>query len=337
MAIIREVHAQSESWQVFCAEQAAPTLFQSPQWSAALERTYGFFMGGLIALEGDRVVAGMPYAQINDFRGGRRVTLPFSDNVEALPEQSWGIFEAYIAASGIPWSVRTRNVPTSLAGSQREAAQHHLIELPETFEAAASSFHLKHRQNYQQAQRAGLTVERGGVELLPTFYALHTQVRRSKHGLLPQGLTFFTNICDVFFPEHGFILVAKDREQPVSAMFFLRYRDVLYYKFSASALDALRVRPNHFLITKAIEIAIEERMKALDLGISDAEGLIRFKQRIGGRASTVHAATYNAHDKSDAVKSLEQTLGDLTKLLTSEGLPDETVQKGGEILYRFFT
>lgn len=337
MPIIREIPAQDAAWRSFCAHRTDLTLFSSPQWADALQRTYAFTMEVAAVFEDERIIGGLPYADITDFRGRRRVSMAFSDNVEPMPLSLWDLLEAYVAQSGIPWNVRTRCAPTALAASVREAAQHHAVALPATFEEASSRFHLKHRQNIAQAVRAGLTYKRCGREGLDAFYALHTRVRRGKHGLLPQGPSLFENLCEAFFPQNGFILIAEHDGAPVSGMFFLACADTLYYKFSASDLDALSVRPNHFLITKAIELAIEDGFRRLDLGISDAEGLIRFKERIGGEASTVYAASYNPQPKTEGVAQMEKTLGDLTKLLTRPDIPDEAVQQGGELLYRYFT
>lgn len=337
MPNIREIPAQDEAWRSFCAQQTGLTLFSSPRWADALHRTYGFTMEVAAVFDGERIIGGLPYADITDFRGRRRVSMAFSDNVEPVAQSLWDELEAYIAKSGIPWNVRTRCTPTSLAASVREAAQHHAVTLPPTFDEAAARFHLKHRQNLAQAVRAGLTYKRCGREGLEAFYALHTRVRRGKHGLLPQGPSLFEHLCDVFFPDNGFILIAEHQGLPVSGMFFLACSDTLYYKFSASDLDALSARPNHFLISKAIELAIGDGYRRLDLGISDAEGLIRFKERIGGEASTVYAAGYNPLPKTAATTQMEKTLGDLTKLLTRPDIPEDVVQQGGELLYRYFT
>ncbi len=293
----------------------------------------------VLAAEADgHISAGLPFAHIEDFRGPRRVALAFADNIEPLPASSWEDFEAWIAADAFPWSVRTLCAPTGRATSSRVAAQHHSIALPASFDEAAAGFHYKHVQNLKQAQKAGLTVRKiDSSEGIDIFYALHSLVRKQKHGLVPQPRAFFDAIFERFFPHDGFVLIAEHEGRVVSAMFFLACGRTLYYKFSASALDALLVRPNHFLLTKAIELAIELGFATIDLGISDTEGLIRFKERIGGVARDVHAAAYNPREKTAGVAAVEKAFGDLTAVLTDERAPIEAAQRGGDILYRFFT
>jgi CelD/BcsL family acetyltransferase involved in cellulose biosynthesis len=338
MPTICNVDAQDERWHRFCAAHPALTLFQSPGWSDVIARTYGFGMHVLLVLENENVLGGLPFAHIEDFRGPRRVALAFADNLEPLPVDMWEQVEAWIANDSLPWAIRTLCKPTERAQSQRVAGSHHAIDLPDRFEAAVERFHYKHVQNLKQAEKAGLRHRRLATsEGIDAFYALHSLVRKNKHGLLPQPRAFFDAIYEEFFPERGFVMLAEQGDTIVSAMLFIACGRRLYYKFSASALDALLSRPNHFLITKAIEVAIGDGYRQLDLGISDAEGLIRFKERLGGVERSVYAASYNQREKSAGVAQVERALGELTEILTDASLPLAAAQRGGEILYRFFT
>ena len=335
---IQPAFVHDERWLSFVRANPELTLFQSPRWCAVIEKTYGFATGVLLACEGDTVVGGMPFAQIEDFRGSRRVAFPFADNVEPLPYSLWPAFEGWIGADSVPWTVRTRCRPTGLAAQSNEAAKHHMLELPASPEESRKFYHVKHIQNLKQAAKAGLTHRSlNAMDGIDIFYRLHSNVRKFKHGLLPQPYGFFRNIHDEFFPDDGFVLVAEQGDRTVSAMLFIACGSTLYYKFSASALDALLVRPNHFLITKAIEQAISLGFKQIDLGISDTEGLIRFKERIGGCASPIFSASYNIIRKSEATLQVEQALGELTSILTGSELPLAAAQRGGDVLYRFFT
>jgi hypothetical protein len=338
MLTIHEVDARDERWHAFCASRSDLTLFQSPGWSNVIGTTYGFSMRALLALSDDRVEGGLPFAHIEDFRGPRRVALAFADNLEPLPVQLWPHFEQWILADTLPWNIRSLCVPGDRADTSRLAATHHAIDLPEAYEAAAARFHYKHVQNIKQAHKAGLTFrELTSPEGIDIFYELHSQVRKNKHGLVPQPRAFFDALYAEFFPHSGLVLLAEHAETVVSAMLFIACGTTLYYKFSASALDALNLRPNHFLITKAIERAIAAGYKRLDLGISDTEGLVRFKERIGGNATDVYAAAYNPREKLQGVKDVETALGEITTILTSADAPLSCAQRGGDVLYRFFT
>jgi CelD/BcsL family acetyltransferase involved in cellulose biosynthesis len=338
MVAIEELSASDERWVSFCADRSDVTLFQSPEWSEIVRETYDFSLRVLLATEGRTVVGGLPFAHIEDFRGPRRVALAFADNLEPLPASLWHEFERYLAADALPWTIRTLCKPSDAAHSSKVVAQHHAVHLPPTFAEAEAAFNIKHKQKWRQAVRGGVT-HRVDTSLdgLRLFYQLHTETRKFKHGLMPQPLAFFEAIHRRFFPLNGFLLIAEHEGAPIAVMFFLAYGSTLYYKFSASSLSSLPLRPNNLLITKVIEMAIERGYKKLDLGISDTEGLIGFKERIGGRASDVYSAVYNPREKSTAVSEVERAFGEITKVLTAEDVPSVYAQRGGEILYRFFT
>ncbi|MGB6987338.1 MAG: GNAT family N-acetyltransferase, partial [Candidatus Aquilonibacter sp.] len=217
-------------------------------------------------------------------------------------------------------------------------AKHHIVPLPTNFETAWNAFHSSHRQHTRRGMNAGLVARQlVGEEAIDVFYALHSEVRKFKFGLMPQSRGFFENIATTFFPDRGFVFTTEYQGKVVAALFFLALGKTLYYKFGASSLSDLDVRPNNFLFTKAIEYAVERGFTHLDLGISDTDGLIRFKERMGGIASSVFTSSYNPREKSAAVMQVEQAFGDVTKLLTAPELPISAAQKGGEIFYRFFT
>lgn len=329
------VHPDDPRWVAFLSA-AQPTLFQSPDWAKLIEEVYGFSPRVAMVIRDGAILGGLPYAEVNDFRGARRIAYPFADVCEPLGEV-WSDVERSLCDEGIAWQIRSRIPPTSRIASFRQAALHHSIDLPASVAEAEARCHPKQRANVKQARNAGLThrtiADESAAEL---FYAMHSRVRKEKHRLLPQPRSFFQAMCSRFFPDRGFLSVAELEGEPVAAMVFLACQDTLYYKFSASDLDALSLRPNHFLLWKSIEAAIERRYSAIDLGISDAQGLVRFKERLGAVASPVFAATYLQPEKSKAVEDVERALSRLTNALTESDVPLSAAQAAGDALYRFF-
>ena len=91
------------------------SLFHSPQWMRVIQETYGFAFSACVLDAGGHPVAGVPWCEINDLLGTRRVTLPFSDYCDVLAPspQVAQILAQYVADQGTPWTLRTlaRNVP----------------------------------------------------------------------------------------------------------------------------------------------------------------------------------------------------------------------------------
>ncbi len=336
-ASIEVLSARDDRW-ILHLQRNEPSLFQESNWANLISDTYGFNTAILAATSGGSMISGIPFAHIYDFRGSRRVVFPFSDSCEALPTAPWPAFEKWLAQDHFPWQIRTRSRPSALATSSRQTGEHHVIALPPTVQAAQALFHPKHLANVKQAVAAKLVSRRLSLrDGINSFYRLHSLVRKNKYRLLPQPRAFFDNLVNIY-ENAGFIMIAERDSCAVAAMLFLSAGRTLYYKFSASALDSLEARPNHFLITAAIEEAIGRQFLRLDLGISETDGLIRFKNRIGGKSTPVYFATYGVpSEQSQAIVEMEAALKGITDILTAESSPLEMAQRGGDTLYRFFT
>jgi CelD/BcsL family acetyltransferase involved in cellulose biosynthesis len=324
-------------WREFVAGQK-PTLFQSPTWGELIEASYGFPALVACAYDGDSIVAGLPYAFVDDFRGARRVASAFADVCEPLGDPAaWPGIERALVDEGIAWQQRSRVRPSALAQSSAEAGVHQTLELGGSVEAMSGRLHPKTKANLRQAEAAGIVGRilepQEGIE---TFYALHSSVRKAKHRLLPQPRAFFDEIAARFFPDRGFVIAAMAGRKAVAAMLFLQEGTTWYYKFSASDQSALATRPNHFLLWRAIELAIEARIERIDLGISEDEGLVRFKRRFGAVETPVFVARYCQKPKTAEAVAIEATLDSLTEALTADAAPMESAQAGGTTLYRYF-
>jgi CelD/BcsL family acetyltransferase involved in cellulose biosynthesis len=335
-AKVVHVPVSDPRWLAF-ASRAPLTLFQSPDWGLLIQETYGFPARVAMILEDDRVQGGLPYAEVDDFRGFRRVVFPFADVCEPTSESLWPHLEQVLCSEGIPWQIRSRVRPADSLATMRDASVHHCLKLPGTVAEASANCHPKQRANVKQALQAGLNSRKCvDADSVAVFYEMHSEVRKIKYQLLPQPPSFFENLIRRFFPQRGFIMFAEAGDVPVSAMLFLIHRNTLYYKFSASDTNALSLRPNHFLIWKAIEAAVEQCYESIDFGISDTGGLARFKDRLGASAVPVYAAHYLQPNKTPAIEGVENTLSTLTDVLTDPRVPLFAAQKAAGALYRFF-
>ena len=122
-----------------------------------------------------------------------------------------------------------------------------------------------------------------GVEGLHGFLDLHAALRKRKYRLLAQPACSSRRSRHFAAVQGWHPLGAFIDGRLIAATIYLRWGDVLYYKFNASALDALAVRPNNLLIWAGAKLARSLGCRALDLGPSDDDqpGLIRFKRGFG--------------------------------------------------------
>jgi CelD/BcsL family acetyltransferase involved in cellulose biosynthesis len=125
----------------------------------------------------------------------------------------------------------------------------------------------------------------------------------------------------------------------IGASVYLKWGDTLYYKFNASAQDALAVRPNNLLVWEGIRLAQSLGCRTLDLGPSDEDqpGLIRFKREFGAVQKDAKFLLWTPPGWSDE-RGVEarRVLGELTRLMTSPGVPDDVTAGAGRQFYRYF-
>jgi CelD/BcsL family acetyltransferase involved in cellulose biosynthesis len=333
-ATLEHLDPKSARWLDF-AQRHKQTLFQSADWASVVASTYGFPIRVAALVRDGHVVAGLPYAEIDDFRGRRRVAFAFADVCEPLGDD-WPALERALCDDAVPWQIRSRVAPGPAADA-REVGVHQSVSLAGGPEGVRSRLHAKQRANALAGERAGLTHRLLSTdEAVETFYALHSRVRVAKHRLLPQPRAFFERLAECFFPDRGFVVAAHAEGRTVAAMLFIKWGETLYYKFSASDLDALEMHPNHYLLEKVVEEAAREGFATVDLGISEDEGLVRFKRRLGADAVPVFAGKYLHPEKTDAVREMETALGDITRILTEPDLSLTAAQAAGNVLYRYF-
>ena len=331
------------------ARQFGASVFHSPQWMQVLSQTYGFEVGAYLALDHlNNVVGGIALCDIEDFLGRRLVALPFSDHFDPLVngQEPWNALVHQIAAKGLPFAIRCLHNTIPLQDQRFVAtkrAKWHGLKLDHDLDAIWSGFKNSLKRNIKKAAIAGVTIEIStDEEALKKFFQLHLRLRKNKYKLLAQPFKFFQNIWTLFLEaQRLFLFVARCEDEIVSCGLFLGWGPTFVYKFGTSNPEFLNHRPNDLLIWEAIKFAVSQDCAELDFGLSDLDqdGLIRFKRGFGAQEKEIAHLTYtpaamnNGHD----IGAKRSLLGNLTALLTDSTVPDEITEKGGDLLYQYFT
>lgn len=323
------------------------TLFHSPQWMAVIQNSYGFSFSACVLEEEGRPVGGVPWCQISDVLGSRRVTLPFSDfcDVLAATQEEGRVLAEYAANSGAPWVLRTlaRRLPDlELPVARSTLLKWQSIDLGPDTSVLWAGLSSRARNKVRQAENSGVEVRQAvDRQELREWYLLHLRLRKTKYGLLAQPYSFFENIWDAFVEkEQGLLLLAEYEGQVIAGTIFLFWRDGCYYKFSASDPHQLSLRPNNLLLWRGMLEAKDRGFSLLDLGRSNAqqEGLIAFKRAFGATEEDLHSITYGSDDgESEQEEEARRLLQELTGLFVDEKVPDSVTEEAGSLLYRLFT
>ncbi len=224
----------------------------------------------------------------------------------------------------------------TIAGS----AAWHYIDLDAALEDIRSRLQPAVRRNITSAQRNGIeVVVSSGIDAIRAYHRLHVWLRKHKYRMLAQPVEFFERIWNAFAPEDGVVtLLAHVDGKPVAGAVYLVWNDALYYKFGASLAEYLPMRPNEALHWTAIRWAVDRGLRLFDWGRSDLDqpGLMAYKSKWGSVESRIVLLRAGS-DSQLARPGIGPVLGELTRLLTDDAVPDEVTARAGAILYRYFS
>jgi Acetyltransferase (GNAT) domain len=319
------------------------SLFASAAWAQSLSATYGFHVKASTLTSAGQVRAAIPFSEIDDIRGPRIVSLPFSDYCDPMVEDAatWDLLIQPILAMGLPVRFRCLHNEIPLADPRftHTTAAWHAADLTPPEEAMWSAVKRTGRDKIRKAARHGLVAREGRtMDDVRAFYRMHCHTRKSKYGLFAQPFAFFENLYASFAHDDRFIvMLAEINGAPVAGTVFLIDGDALYYKFNASLDQSMG--PNHFLIWNGMLLGKRLGLSRLDFGLSDMDqpGLIRFKRKFATQERTISQLRWLPPDYADArEQQAGQVLHNLTKLFTLPDVPDEVTCAAGNELYRFF-
>ena len=346
--MIRTVDPRTDpSWRALM-ESPRGSLFGAPPWLSAICDTYGFDMSAHLTLDATgQATGGFAFGEVDDFLGPRMLSLPFCDFLDPIvdTDEQWHEVADPLVARGLPYQIRVVNADEPLRDErfvQVDEMAWHGTDLLRDEEAIFAAFNRRTRQNVRSAQNNNVTARFGSdLEDVHAFHELHRRTRKRKHQLLAQPVSFFENIWKQFASSDGIVVGFAEHEGDViAASMYLMWGGVWYYKFGASILERSAVRPNEFLAWESMCLAKSRGCPLYDWGVSDLDppGLVDYKRKLCTDERKVSVLRYTPDGFANPVADeARPVLGELTKLLTREDVPDDITQRAGEILYRYFT
>lgn len=327
-------------------QQYPSRAFHSRPWLQVLTDTYGMKIEANVLLdESGTPQAALPFCRIEDMKGKRIASLPFSDYCDPLVNtlEQWQALTANLIAAQCPIATRSLHNPIPLADTRFTCyyqAKWHGVDLQPDLDTLWASLAGSARRAIQKARNNGVTVRLAqGKEDLRTFFNMHLKVRKHKYHMLAQPYRFFEHIWQQFVEtQNGFIMLATYQGEAIAGTFFLEWQDGLYYKFNASSPGQYAVRPNDLMVWEAIQYAKSRGFRYLDFGLSDSdqEGLIRYKRKFASEEKDISFLRYVPDVPNESEKQIRALLPKLTDLFTDESVPDAITEKAGDLLYRYF-
>ncbi|MDT0649087.1 GNAT family N-acetyltransferase [Autumnicola edwardsiae] len=326
----------------------ADLLFHSKNWIEVLNRTYSL---QIIMAQDEGSEEFLLFGLVDNPFEKKLISLPFSDysGEDNLSNSSaFEIIEALqkkFPAFNIVFKSRfySFNLSASEEKKPTRSAFYHRILIKDLKpnqikNNQSSSFHRGVRKALKEEVSVQKTCAKEDIE---EFYDLYANLRLEKFGIIPQPFCFFKNIWELFLlEEKGFLLKAVYKNKTIASIFILEHKNKWYYKFGASAKDHLKKRPNNLLFYKLVELAEEEQVEFIDLGMSGSgknyEGLRRFKEEMGGHLFPINVYEFDALQPDEIEKEDKKVLEKFTSLIVSEKPPLKKVSELSEFLYPFF-
>lgn len=322
------------------------SVFHSPQWHQVLASSYDWQPTAQVLVDDDQCPqAGLSYIAVDDFRGKRIVSLPFTDYLDPLVRDAdqWETLLNAANVDGCPIFMRCLHSEIPVEDERFttfKQAKWHQIDLHPDTETLWMNIDPSARRAIRKGQQSGVTIEiTSDKESLEKFFNLHLGIRKYKYRLLPQPYAFFEHIWEQFFAQDkGALVIASYEGRPVGSTLFLEWKDTLFYKFSASDLQELAVRPTDMIIWEAIQYAKSRGLAYFDFGLSDwdQEGLLRFKRKYATTEKTISFLRHGSLAAPTQIQQVMSLFGRLTELLTDDTVPDAVTARAGDALYRFF-
>jgi CelD/BcsL family acetyltransferase involved in cellulose biosynthesis len=332
-------------WTELLLRHPSASVFHTPQWMEALQRTYGYKpLVFTTAALGRDLTEGVAVCLVDSWLTGRRlISLPFSDHCDPLVDD-FQTFKSRV--SNLTRDVNQQKYkyiefrplaasPCRESGLQKSGSYcFHELDLrpPET--ALFRAFHKDCVQRrIRRAESEALTYEEGNSPaLLRRFYELQV-ITRKRLQLPPQPFAWFRHLADCMGKSLKICLLSKDGK-PVASIVTLRFKQTVTLKYACSDKRFSKLGCVQLLYWKAIQDAKRNGFLEMDLGRSDLDnaGLVRFKDRFGAQRSTINY--WRIVPESAVKREQAWKVRAAKKLLTH--LPNGWLTVAGNFFYKHF-
>ena len=279
-------------WRDLVQRDPRASAFHTPEWLAALRRTYGFTPVVYAAdpARGD-LRSAVVFCDVASWLTGRRlVSLPFSDHCDPLVDGPDRLQEvlADVAADARRggWryiQIRPRTAPVIADGFERDEANYlYTIDLGRDIDAIFAAIKKNNRYDIRRAEQTSLRPVVGRDQsFVRAYFRLHAMTR-STQGVPPQPYAWFENLARCL-GEMLEIHLLLDGDTPIAGLVTIQFRDQLMLKYSASDPVRDRLGMGKSLVWRSICRAKERGATTLDWGRCEAHhtGLAQFKERFG--------------------------------------------------------
>ena len=280
------------AWEAFVDAHGDSAGYHSWRWRTVFANAFGHEPIYLIARQGDAVTGVLPTVHIKSLLFGNSLTsLPFV-NYGGVMADAQATKEILIdAALAVARDRRCGHVElrhTARQFPELPCKQHKVAMRLALADGMFDRLDRKVRNQVRKAEKSGLTVERGGEELLGDFYDVFARNMRDL-GTPVYSKRLFREVLRVFPERSQLHIVRLAGGQPVAAGLTYRTRKMAQLPWASSIREYNSLCPNVLLYWDAIQFAQERFASVFDMGRSTPdEGTFKFKAQWGAEPLPLH-------------------------------------------------
>lgn len=283
--------ADRDDWEQFVASQDDDAGYHAFDWQEVFSRAFGHEPVYLIARRDGVVTGVLPLVQIKSLLFGRTLTsLPFLNYGGVLAGDTLSAQALLDRSRNEAVERRCDHVELRHVGAQfpgLPCKQHKVSMRLPLATRLWERLDRKVRNQVRKAEKSGLTVQRGGGELVDDFYAVFARNMRDL-GTPVYSRRLFDEVFRVF-PERTTMHVVRLAGQPVAAGVTYRTARMTQLPWASSIREYNSLCPNTLLYWDTIRYASEAGCDVFDMGRSTPdEGTFKFKQQWGAEPVPLH-------------------------------------------------
>jgi FemAB-related protein (PEP-CTERM system-associated) len=281
-------------WRDAVEARADASLGHAAEWFTVIRRAYGHTPLYLSATDEDGSPALLPAFIVRRPLVGTVVTsMPFLDSggpcTASAPLAQ--VLVERLVAEGRRVGARAIELRCSRRLDLGVAPAEHKVNLTLSLDGDADrvwrALGKSVRNQVRKAERAQLSVEIGGAELLPAFYEAFVSRMRDL-GSPVHGRAFLRAVLDGFGGRARVFLARKD-QSAVGGLIALRFKDRVVVPWAASMKEWLSLCPNMLLYWEAIRAACADGLRRFEFGRSTrGSGTYHFKRQWGAREEPLY-------------------------------------------------
>jgi serine/alanine adding enzyme len=286
--IIQIYNGEGSAWNAYVASHPHSSNYHRYGWRGVIEKSFGHHTYYLTAKNGDGDICGiLPLTYMNSALFGKfLVSLPFFNYGGVLASCDETIWQLLDESRRILMEtqgdyVEFRHREMSASGLEtREHKVTMILNLEKDEDTAWKMLDAKVRNQVRKAEKSGLQVVTGHLELLDGFYEVFCRNMRDL-GTPVYCKDFFRNILNSF-PDSTQIISIILGSKTIASGILTWFKDTLEVPWASSIRDYREMCPNNLLYWEAIKFAIRNKSSIFDFGRSTpGEGTYRFKKQWG--------------------------------------------------------